>query len=313
MFLHEGPASATLDGLYLSVTPIRRVELRLWGGVRAPADLAWELEKLDERAAYGGRLLGTVTPKLRLGLSAAQWDEGGQVAARPVGLEITWFPLQGLRTFARGEYETEGEFWRRAELLGDYVPRRGSPWQFRAQFLDRAPRIDNTSYFARFDVQERIRAARASVRYQMENGLGGEVESYTGVIDKRTSARLGAAFLFRYGRIGYSALFGDSGERSQWYGDVYAPVTDWAKVNAGAVIATYALFENAPENEQRDLVTLFARATMDLLHGVRCLVEVQGLKNPDFDEDVRLLVGLDLLAGRGATNFGIGRGGWMPW
>jgi hypothetical protein len=221
--------------------------------------------------------------------------------------------VRGLRTFARGEYETEGEFWRRAEVLGDYIPRRGSPWQFRAQFLDRAPRIDNTSYFARFDVQERIRAARASVRYQMPNGFGAELESYSGIIDTRTSTRVGGAFLFRYGRVGYSALFGDSGEKSQWYGDFYAPVTTWAKVNAGAVVATYALFEDAPESEERDLVTLFARATVDLLHGVRGLVEVQGLKNPDFDEDVRLLLGLDLLAGRGASNFGMAQGGWTPW
>ena len=115
--------------------------------------------------------------------------------------------------------------------------------------------------------------------------------------------------LFKYGRLGYSALFGDSGEESQWFGNVDVPVQTWERVAAGAVVSTYALFEDAPEAEERDLITLFGRATVEPWPGVRGVAEVQGLQTPDFDHDVRVLLGLDLLAGRGATSFGLGRTG----
>ncbi|HZL85115.1 MAG TPA: hypothetical protein VFD07_07020 [Candidatus Krumholzibacteria bacterium] len=311
LFVQEGPAHHTLDGAWVKLNPARRVEVRAWGGSQAPADLEFDIRSIETNLAFGGRVLATVTPAVRLGVSGAQWEEGGEVAARPVGADATWFPLAGLRAFARAEYETDAERWQRIELLGDYSPGRGSPWLLRAQYLDRTPWIEQTSYFARFAALERVRLMRASARYQLANGLGGEIESFTSVIDTRTSARLGGAVLFRYGRVGYSALFGDSGEESQWFGDVDVPVRPWVRLAAGAVIATYALFEDAPNDMERDLVTLFGRATLDLMPGLRGVLEVQGLKNPDFDEDARILFGLDLFAGRGASKFGLGRGGWL--
>ena len=309
MFLQEGPAHHTLDGAWIGIEPLRRVALHAWGGTQAPDDLDFDVRSIESFQAYGARVLGTLAPELQLALSYAQWDEEGEVAERPVGAEVTWFPLGGLRTFARAEYETEEESWRRLEVLADYVPRRGSPWLFRAQALERTPWIENTSYFSRFDDLERIRAARASARYQRPDGFGGEFESFTSVLDTRTSWRLGGAVLFKYGRLGYSALFGDSGEESQWFGNVDVPVQTWVRVAAGAVVSTYALFEDAPEAEERDLITLFGRATVEPWPGVRGVAEVQGLQTPDFDHDVRVLLGLDLLAGRGATSFGLGRTG----
>jgi hypothetical protein len=41
-------------------------------------------------------------------------------------------------------------------------------------------------------------------------------------------------------------------------------------------------------------------------------LEVQSLDNPGYSEDVRVLAGLDLTMGRGASRFGLDRGGWLP-
>jgi hypothetical protein len=41
------------------------------------------------------------------------------------------------------------------------------------------------------------------------------------------------------------------------------------------------------------------------------VAEIQGLQNPDFDQDVRVLLGLDLFAGRGASRFGLDNGRWL--
>jgi hypothetical protein len=311
MFVQEGPASVTLDGIWIGLQPARRLDLRLWGGASAPANLDWEVENLESDATAGVRVLATLLPALRAGLSWAYLERDGRTAARPVGVESTWFPLPGLRAFGRAEYETVQEEWSRLEVLGDYRPRRDGPWSFDAQILNRRPRIEASSYFARFGDLERIQIVRAAVRFQRPDGFGGEAEYYTGILGDETSARISGAALSRYGRIGYSALLGDAGEESRWFGDVHVPITPWAQVAAGAVVSTYALLQDAPESDERDLVTLFGRATVMLRDGVRGVAEIQGLQNPDFDQDVRVLLGLDLFAGRGASRFGLDNGRWL--
>jgi hypothetical protein len=69
--------------------------------------------------------------------------------------------------------------------------------------------------------------------------------------------------------------------------------------------------QDAPADQERDLTTLAARAKVDLRPGLRLLAEVQSLTNPEYDEDVRFLVGLDISMARGNSRFGLDRGGWL--
>jgi hypothetical protein len=46
-----------------------------------------------------------------------------------------------------------------------------------------------------------------------------------------------------------------------------------------------------------------------LVPGVEFMSELQVLTNPVYTSDVRVLVGLDLMAGRGASRVGLGSGG----
>jgi hypothetical protein len=41
------------------------------------------------------------------------------------------------------------------------------------------------------------------------------------------------------------------------------------------------------------------------------IVEFQGLENPLYSEDFRILAGLDLTMGRGSSRLGLDRGGWF--
>ena len=182
---------------------------------------------------------------------------------------------------------------------------------FTAQYAGREPYILASSYFARFKDLARISMARASARYQLANQFGGEIEWYGGFIDSESSNRLGLVFLAPYGRLGYTLLGGFSGEQSRFWGDVWVPLSSWGEISAGAMLETYALFEDAPSDQERDLVTLYARYRMKIAAGIRLTAEVQSLENPQYNDDTRFLLGLDLLMGRGASNFGMGRGGWL--
>lgn len=308
-FVQEGPTGLTLDGLWFSARPWPLGEVRLWGGARAPLGRTFKSGNLDESAAWGARILATCPRRLyRVGASFAYRERDGKVAARPLGLEAQLIRLPsvpGLRATGRVAYDLERETWDRAEALAQWRMGAGLP-VLAAQIVDRRPAIDAGSYFTRFlEDEERIRVGRASVRYDHRNGFGVEAEWVGSFVEERTATRLGGALVFPMGRLGYSARLGDAGEESRWFGDLALPVLPWLRFEAGATLLTYALLEDAPASDERDLTSAYGRAYLRPCEGVGVVLEVQDLVNPDVDHDVRFLAGLDLTAGFGMSSFGL--------
>lgn len=308
-FVQEGPTGLTLDGLWLSARPWRLGEIRWWGGARAPLGRTFKSGNLDESAAWGARLLATCPQRrFRVGASFAYRERDGKVAARPLGLEGQLLRLPGvpgLRASGRVAYDLEQEAWDRAEALAQYAMGAGLP-VLAAQIVDRRPAIDAGSYFMRFlEDEERIRVGRASVRYDHRSGFGGEAEWVGSFVDERTATRLGGALVFPMGRLGYSARVGDAGEESRWFGDVGYTVMPWLRFEAGATLLTYALLEDAPAADERDLTSAYGRLHLRPREGVGVVLELQDVMNPDVDHDLRFLAGLDLTASFGMGGYGL--------
>ena len=184
-------------------------------------------------------------------------------------------------------------------------------WVLSGQYLDRLPAVDAASYFIRFVPFDRIRLSRATVRYQRRSRLGGEFEYLGTWVDGEDWTRLTLAFLYPYGRIGALTRFGYAGEEVGVFGDFYIRALTWLRLGLGANYFEYALVENAPSADARDLTTVFARAEVRLRTGMDFIVEFQGLENPLYSEDFRILAGLDLTMGRGSSRLGLDRGGWF--
>ncbi len=312
-FVQEGPTGLTLDGLWVSLRPHPRCEVRMWGGTQAPLDHAYELRNLDETAAWGLRWATMPSRSVRMSASYAYRERDGLIASRPLGLEaqITRIPaVPGLRTSWRAAYDLEQEQWVRAEALAQWRPGGNLP-VIALQFIDRRQAIDAASYFARFTENEHRQLGRATVRYEHSSGFGVEAE-YAGMyVEQRSSTRLGAALVLPIGQVGYSVRVGDVGEEDRWYGDVGLMLTPWLHVEGGASLLTYALMADAPESEERDLTTAYARARLAARAGMDVTLEVQNVTNPYLEQDVRFLAGLDLTVGRGASRFGLQPGGWL--
>ena len=77
------------------------------------------------------------------------------------------------------------------------------------------------------------------------------------------------------------------------------------------MLSTYALMKDAPDDQERDLVTLYLRSLTRLKQGFDVHLELQSLENPLYSTDIRFLVGIDLALGRGASRTGLGTGGWL--
>ena len=309
-FLQAGVASLTLDGLLVNYRSGRSLDFTAWGGARSPLDLGFEAGTLDQDAAAGGRVVWRPAPTWRVGVSGAYQERLGVVAARPVGAELMSSSVPNTRLFGRVAYDLEQDQWSRVQAQAQWRRGAGSP-VIDLQYIDRTPTIDAASWFARFTDLKRIRLARAAVRYERPSRFGGELEYVGSFVGGLTSSRVGVAALVPGGRVGYSVRLGDAGEENRLYGEFGRDITRHLWLGAEASLLTYALMQDAPADQERDLTTLAARARLALRPGLRVLAEVQSLDNPFYRQDVRFLVGLDVSMARGSSRLGLDRGGWL--
>jgi hypothetical protein len=309
-FIQSGVTGLTLDGAWLNWRRSAGLEASLWGGARTPFSQGFELGDTGQDAAVGGRVALRPNRKWRVAFSGAYRERHGQVAERPVGVEVHSRAVKGAQVLGRAAYDLEQERWARVQLQAVWRKSHAAP-TLTLQFLDRHPSIDAASWFSRFADLERIQVARAAVRHVLPSNFGGELEYMGSFVGERNSARVGLAALFPLGRIGYSVRMGDSGEENCFYGEVGHRLAPWLEADAQAAVLTYALMQDAPADQERDLVTLAARIKATLRPGCRLIAQVQSLDNPDYNKDVRFLLGLDLSMARGASEFGLGPGGWL--
>lgn len=309
-FVTAGVTNLTLDGAQVNYRPNSRWNLSGWAGAKAPTTLAFELGDFGQDTAFGARAAFVPSRNWRLAVSAAQRERGGQIAARPVGAELMTRAIKNTRAFGRVSYDTEQDRMARLQAQAQWRRSANAP-VVDLQYIDRYPTIDAASWFSRFTDLKRIRLARASVRHELPSRFGGEFEYLGSFVGERTSSRLGLAALVPGGRIGYSVRLGDAGEENRLYGEFGHGVTPWLWLGGEATVLTYALMSDAPTDQDRDLTALVARARIDLRPGLRVLAEVQSLANPEYDHDVRFLLGLDVSMARGSSRLGLDRGGWL--
>lgn len=309
-FVAAGVANLTLDGALVNARPDDAWDLTAWAGARAPTSHAFEIGEFDQDPALGGRVSYRANSRWRLGLSTAYRERAGQIAERPLGADVVGQVGRHTRVFGRVAYDLEQSRWARVQAQGQWRHSARSP-VVDLQYIDRHPSIDAASWFSRFTTLKRIRLARLAVRHEMPSRFGGEFEYLGSFVGERTSSRVGAAVLVPGGRVGYSLRLGDAGEENRFFGELSHQVTPWLELGAEASLLTYALLQDAPADQDRDVTTLAARARVDLRPGMRILAEVQSLDNPLYDEDVRFLMGLDISMARGTSRLGLDRGGWL--
>lgn len=308
-FLQEGTNRHTLDGVWLGFQPITNWRVHAWAGGEAPVARNFEASEFGDDGAFGVRVVGRVHRRARVGAWFATRQSGGETTATPLGGELMVAPMPEFRALVRGSFDAESEEMERVDLLTQITPGRDLP-VFTIQYVDRKPIIEGSSFFSIFaDDLERISLLRGSARYEHASGFGGELEAARSAVDDRSTNRVGLAAIVPHARLGVGFTSGDAGEEFRLYGDAHYRFFHALDVSVGAVFADYALVEDAPDDETRDLVTTFVRARYELTDGVRLRGEFQALENPLFSDDVRILLGLDLMAGRGASRYGLGAGG----
>jgi hypothetical protein len=305
-FIQEGGLHAALDGGWLSLRPHRQWRMNAWVGSTAPGNRAFEF---GDDVRYGGRVAWKATRQISLGAWGAQRTEDGTTLATEFGGEALVRPLRTLKLLARGTWETERSVLERADVLAVWQHRPDWP-QLRGQFVQRSQRYEVGSWWEQFgDDLHDVQLLRGSARWTNEKGIGGELRGFGNYVDDRKNGAVGVGFIAPHLRVGVGYMSGDSGETTRFYGDVDWTFAHRIDVAAGASFESYGVVPDPTDDELRDLVSYYARGEVLILPGVEFMSELQILDNPIYSSDVRLLVGLDLMAGRGASRIGIGSGG----
>jgi len=305
-FIQEGTVFATIDGGWVSLRPVPRLGLSAWGGVTSPSARQFEFGD-DFRA--GGRASYMFSRGLRLSAWGENRSRDGRTLAIPVGGELLARPIPTLRTLVRGAWDLQSEEFERADLMLNWRHRRSWP-TVQAHYLIRTQAYESGSWWEQFseDLHD-VQLLRGSVRWTNAKGIGGELRGFSSFVDERKETQIGAAFLAPHLRAGLALLDGDAGEQLRFYGDVNWTFAERLDTAAGVSFTNYALVPDPTSDQERDLTSMFARAGYRIAPGAELMTELQYLDNPFYKSDVRVLVGLDLMAGRGASRLGFGSGG----
>jgi hypothetical protein len=305
-FIQEGSYFATLDGGWLSFRPHPQWRIHAWTGSTASATREF---KFGDDFRMGARVLWLANSRLRLGVLGGHRTRDGKTLSTPLGAEAVLSPLLPLRSLVRANYDLETEELDRFDAMLMWRKRPDLP-EAQIQYILRRQEYESGSWWEQFRKNlHAVQLLRGSVRWRNARGLGGELQGFGSFIDERKTGQIGAAFLAPHLRLGAGFLGGDAGEQVRVFGDV-----DWAfahrlDLSAGAAFVEYAIVEDPADSQMRDLTTYYARAKLMIVPGAELMTELQVLDNPFYNHDVRLLVGLDLSAGRGASRYGLGSGG----
>lgn len=299
-FVQAGVGYGTLDGLRLDAR-CAGVALTLYGGALVPAGDNG-LGSLSDAHLWGARLSTDRLAGASVALSFADREADpiayasagrysgfvGQVGAvrrRLLGAEVSRaFGLHSAR--GRLDYDLLAEGVRRAELAG----RLGlsADLAASAEWLHREPSIYDNSIFSVFPSQPYDEVG-LRLFYRASETLGLSVHAAAVLYDGDEAQRLGASATFGRGlTLSYYRSQGYAGGNDGLSGNVTFGLGPRLVLRGAVDLAAYERFEDADERD--GLVTAMAGLAWRTSAGVTVDGQLQALRNPAYDADLRALL-----------------------
>jgi hypothetical protein len=284
-FLAEGVTIGTYDVLRVQYAPDPRGSLTIFGGSAAPYDRKLEMRKFDEAPAIGVALRGKPTANLSLLGSYLYEERDGVKFRHKAGLSAGMAVSPELYAHALLHWNLNGPSdLDRLRLLLRYSPLD----RIRAfgEFALGTPQLppDSPFQFVEIDTYELIRVG-ASYRISPNYWLGIRAQSF--LAGDAPSTTLGLNLEGPWGVLGYRQRFGDFGDESGFYGSAQYQLLPWAQIYGNADFSVYQFEENPDQDDQ-----LAAQAGLRLQPLSTLTVDgsIQGLKNRQFEDDIRGLL-----------------------
>lgn len=241
-FTFNGLQSLLLDGLRARYSPMRRLQVELFGGATALSSDPEKIQSLSHDGVAGGRISYAITESFRTGVSALSRKSEGFGAVSQYGLDLE-------KEIGRWDFFTKGAYNSTQSRLADFLARlsvRPRNWYFAGEFSYRQPSVSDASIWSIIDFAD-YRQARFEARRVICKSLSIGGQLYYSASDPTNTVRTTFGISSGFYSIGWSHQNGSGGDNNGFYGTLNSRLTPQLEAYVSSNLTQYRVDVEQPD------------------------------------------------------------------
>ncbi len=284
-FIYSGVINGTIDALFLSVSPIKKLNLKIVGGVVAPLDRKAELIQWNDGNVLGGYASYHFNSAFKSDLSYFQKTRRDNLYWQQVGTSLSGKFNQFFYRFKYDHNLLTSQYQAIRTNLTYYL----NLWSFSAEFNSQKPRVYEDSFFSIFKIkahnQVRVAATRNIAQYQIGLQL-----INTRFDEGEISNQLISTFSNKWGVIGLIYQNGYAGDNTGIYAKINYQILSNLKLN---IYSSHYKYERQSVQISEAATAFSSGLQYNLLKTLRLGFQVQESVNSVYESDLRGLFRLN--------------------
>lgn len=214
-FVYYGVMNGTVDGVLLSGSPYKNLNIKLLGGLVAPVSREFDVMKWDEGNVMGGYLTYRLPWEFKLDLSYYQNNRNKETVWQLVGAGLTGKYGNNIYYQAQLDHNLKTSEIQGMRYRINYFYR---DWGFSAEYNNQRPRVYEDSYFQIFKL-EAYNQIRGGVTYNLKQYQLGVQYLFTSMEFDQTNEVILTAGI-PWGIVGLVYQDGFGGKNTGLYGEL---------------------------------------------------------------------------------------------
>jgi hypothetical protein len=283
-FLYYGVINGTMDGVLVSVIPMKKLNVKLFGGLSAPPTREFEILEWDEGNVFGAYASYKLPKDVNFNVSLFQKSRYDETVWQLLGAGLSG-KYRGVYYLAKLNHNLLTEEIQGMRYLFNYFYKK---WSFSAEFNNQKPRIYEDSYFRIFEI-EAYNQYRGGVNYQFKPVQLGLQYIFTSVEYDETNQVILTAGI-PWGIIGLIYQDGFGGKNTGVYGELKYDV--FKNLTARAYSSFYT-YERQTTVISEDAASFSGGLEYRPMKSLSVQADVQQSINSVYEDDIRGLFRLN--------------------
>jgi len=284
-FIYSGVINGTMDVLYLSLSPLTNLKIKMVGGVEANIERKAEVTQWEDGNVIGGYASYRFDRALKTDISYFQktrsdelyWQLGG--ASFSGMIDQLFYRLKYDHNLLTSEYQAM-----RANLIY-YL----DLWSFSAEFNSQRPRVYEDSFFSIFEIKAHDQI-RVAVNRKIEEYQVGLQLINTSFNEGESSNQVMATLGNKLGILGLIFQSGYAGDNLGIYAQINYQLLEDLKLN---LYSSHYKYERQSVKINEQATSFSAGVQYDMLKSLRLGLQLQETVNSAYESDLRGLFRLN--------------------
>ena len=216
-FYFNGVGIGYLDGGFLTVRPVKKVSVAIFGGVEVPYDRSPKVYRLQDGYVFGGKFEAKKIFGTRLGISFYQKVRSDSAYWQLVGVNLSRTFGKILLLHTRTSFNLLESTFQKALVNLRWLPTQ--KLLFYLEGFYRRPHIYHDSFFERFELKG-LAQGRLNAVYYFSKKYGVTSDLLWIQCEEKKSQKFRLGIMTPYGIIGFQQDLGFAGFQTRAYADV---------------------------------------------------------------------------------------------